>query len=580
MSYEFLRPFSLLLFGTTAFSVTLAIYVTSSRRDTVSKGLAGVLVGAGLWSLADGLRIASPTASEVLFWNQVTYVGAGIIVPATVLFVAAYTDHERWRQPRRFGALVAISVVMILSVFTNRWHDLWRANETVSPGSDLPVLEETLGLVHVGWVVYVLFGIIPLLYVMLANAYRTANSRLFRRQISLIVLGVTAPVVSSALYVTELTPIDLTPVGFTTFGLLVTVAIHRYRVLDLVPIARGTVVENVDAGVLVLDHDDRVVDINPQAANIIGETRDAIIGGQAIALFEEYEAIQNAIRTFDDESTTVSVDVDGEQRHYHTDFSSIHDGDDHLLGRVVIFNDVTAQVDRQEQLVEQTELLEEKNERLDEFASMVSHDLQNPLTVAKLRLEEGMATDDEDALESAGEALDRMDDMIEQLLTLARVESTPRDGEPVHLRETVNRAWGSVARDTAELSVDGTLDEIEGDPDLVLELFENLFQNAVEHGSTSNRTQSDDAIEHNDETVTVTVGQLDSADGFFVADDGTGIPEAERDRIFDHGYTTDDGSTGFGLSIVDDIADAHDWEITVTGSDAGGARFEIRTESL
>jgi hypothetical protein len=84
MSYEFLHPFSLLLFATTVFSVTLAIYVTSSRRDTVSKGLAGILVGARLWALADGLRIASPTVSAVLFWNKVTYVGAGIIVPSTV----------------------------------------------------------------------------------------------------------------------------------------------------------------------------------------------------------------------------------------------------------------------------------------------------------------------------------------------------------------------------------------------------------------------------------------------------------------------------------------------------------------
>jgi len=99
----------------------------------------------------------------------------------------------------------------------------------------------------------------------------------------------------------------------------------------------------------------------------------------------------------------------------------------------------------------------------------------------------------------------------------------------------------------------------------VLELFENLFRNA---------------IEHNDGTVTLTVGQLDSTDGdgFFVADDGSGIPADQRDRIFDHGYTMDDESTGFGLSIVADIVDAHDWDITVAESEGGGARFEIRTE--
>lgn len=563
MAYEFLRPFSLLLFGTAAFSFTLAIYVRSVRRGPVSKGLAGVLGSAGLWALADGLRIAAPTVSEVLFWNKVTYVGAGIIVPAIVLFVAAYTDHERWLQPLRFGAVVAISSVMVLAVFTNHWHGLWRADETVTPGGELPVLVETLGVAHVGWVVYVLFGIIPLLYVLLVNAYRSANSRLFRRQISLILLGVTAPVVGSALYVAGLTPIDLTPVGFAVFGLIVTLAIYRYRVLDIVPIARDTVIENVDAGVLVLDHDDRIVDVNPQATTILGEDRDAIIGRDAVEFVEGFDRVRDVMQTLEDGDTTMSVDVNGEQRHYHADFSSVRDAYGHALGRVVIFNDVTEQVDRQEQLVEQTELLERKNERLDEFASMVSHDLQNPLTVAKLRLEEGMATDNEDALESAGDALDRMDNMIEQLLTLARVESNPKAGEPVQLSETINRAWGSVAHDGPEFTIDGTLDEIEGDPDLLLELFENLFQNSVEH---------------NDETVTVTVGELDSADGFFFADNGSGIPADQREQIFDHGYTTDDESTGFGLSIVDDIVDAHDWEITVAESETGGTRFEIRTQ--
>jgi signal transduction histidine kinase len=93
------------------------------------------------------------------------------------------------------------------------------------------------------------------------------------------------------------------------------------------------------------------------------------------------------------------------------------------------------------------------------------------------------------------------------------------------------------------------------------QLFENLFRNALEHGET---------------VETVAVGALGDGPGFYVADDGVGIPESERDEVFESGYTTNEDGTGFGLAIVTDIADAHGWDVTVTESESGGARFEVR----
>jgi nitrogen fixation/metabolism regulation signal transduction histidine kinase len=98
---------------------------------------------------------------------------------------------------------------------------------------------------------------------------------------------------------------------------------------------------------------------------------------------------------------------------------------------------------------------------------------------------------------------------------------------------------------------------------------------AVEHGSTSSRPEADDAVEHGSEGVTVTVGDLGERQGFFVADDGPGVPEDHRDSVFDAGYSTDDDGTGLGLSIVRTIAEAHGWETDVTESESGGARFEF-----
>jgi PAS domain S-box-containing protein len=220
--------------------------------------------------------------------------------------------------------------------------------------------------------------------------------------------------------------------------------------------------------------------------------------------------------------------------------------------------------------------LEEQNDRLERFASMVSHDLRNPLDVAMTRVELLGDETDSEHLDSVAQAHDRMEELIEDILLLARQDSTVEDPPTVALDAVATRAWEGVETGDASLSV-STTDSLPADESLLTEAFENLYRNAVEHGTTSAPSQTQaDAMEHGTDDggadLTVTVGTLD--DGFYVADDGDGIPLAERDRIFEEGVSNA-GGNGLGLSIVSKIVDAHGWQITATDSDAGGARFEI-----
>ena len=238
----------------------------------------------------------------------------------------------------------------------------------------------------------------------------------------------------------------------------------------------------------------------------------------------------------------------------------------------------------------------ERERRLERFASIVSHDLRNPLNVAQGRVELAAEECASEHLERAAEAHERMDGLIDSLLGLAREGELATAPEPVALESVVERAWATVATDDATLraTVDGT---VAADRSRLTQLLENLFRNAVEHSSTDNRKPqaSGDAVEHSStgneghgrsgnraspgdaaepdgSGVTVTVGEL--PDGFYVADDGPGIPERERGAVFETGYTTGDG-TGFGLAIVEQVAEAHGWTVDVTESEGGGARFEF-----
>ena len=218
--------------------------------------------------------------------------------------------------------------------------------------------------------------------------------------------------------------------------------------------------------------------------------------------------------------------------------------------------------------------IEEKNDRLEEFASVVSHDLRNPLNVVLGAVETMERTGEMDQLDSARRAGERMEALIEDLLALAREERALEDRSPVALSDVATAAWGTVETSGATLSVD-TDHTVSADEARLRQLFENLFRNAVEHGSTSPDSGTrQDAVEHGgDDGVTVTVGDTD--DGFYVTDDGPGIPEDERERVFETGFSTSQTGSGLGLDIVARIADVHGWRVSVVDSDEGGTRFEF-----
>ncbi|MFB6218169.1 MAG: sensor histidine kinase, partial [Halobacteriaceae archaeon] len=197
--------------------------------------------------------------------------------------------------------------------------------------------------------------------------------------------------------------------------------------------------------------------------------------------------------------------------------------------------------------------------RLETFASVLSHDLRNPLNVVTGNL--ALAEHDDEHVDRAAAAADRMEVLVDDVLTLVKQGQTIGETEQVSLAAVAERAWANVETPAADLDLDReALGTVEADPDRLQEACANLFRNAVEHGGAD---------------VRVEVGALDGDEGFYVADDGPGIPEAARETVFEHGYTTDDG-TGLGLAIVESVVGAHGWTVSARESERGGARFDIR----
>ena len=314
-------------------------------------------------------------------------------------------------------------------------------------------------------------------------------------------------------------------------------------------------VENSPDAIAHVAESGEILAANPALAAEFDTDSESLVGTKIDDVFEgevgenRLSAGRKAIETGD--ATPTEDSYDG--RFFHNIFVPVETRRAHDSFQL-ISRDITERREREAKL-------ERQNERLESFASVVSHDLRNPLNVAQSSLELLSDGHDNDHVERIDRSLTRMNDIIDDVLTLARQGDTVDAPSPVDLETMTADAWSYVETGDATLTVSDE-GRIEADASRLKELLTNLFRNAVEHGNASE----------------ITVGFIDADGpecGFYVADDGSGIPADQRSEVFETGFSTARQGTGLGLAIAREIATAHGWRISVTESGDGGARFDV-----
>ena len=313
-------------------------------------------------------------------------------------------------------------------------------------------------------------------------------------------------------------------------------------------------IEHVGVGVASYDDEGRIQYANEQYAALLGTTRSELLGSYVWDLNPEFDPdrFEGYWDSYDPGETRVHETVHerfdtGERIPTETTTTCVQiDDTPYHIGTITDITDAKAHEQQ----------LQREIDRLDKFAGIVSHDLRNPLNVAQGHLGLIESECDSDHIRPVRDALVRMNEIITDTLTLARQGRVVDETEPVSLRRIAEKSWQNAETGGANLDVvdDPT---IRADPQRLRSILENLFRNVAEHAGD----------------VAVRVGSVDR--GFYVEDDGPGIPEADRDGVFEAGHSTADESSGFGLTIVQEIAAAHGWEVRITDSASGGARFEF-----
>ncbi|WP_252699049.1 histidine kinase N-terminal 7TM domain-containing protein [Natronosalvus vescus] len=657
-------------------SVAVALYGrwgTHQRDDRLATLLAAMMGVTAFWAM--GSLIAHVTVHETATlagWGMSNI--ATILLPiAWVTFALQYAGYGSHLTPRTVGVLLVVPVVSFVGRITNPFHGWFYTSVTVADSGTY--IEYTTGSLYALHVSY--SYLLVLLGIVVVGHFGYTARRLYRRQALTIVSAVLVPFLVNVGYVstTGAGQLNWTPVAFTVTGLAITGAVFRYQLLDIVPIARESVVETMRDGVVVLDDHDRLVDVNAAAESMLEPPGESLLGASAEAVTIGTKPITEVLETTEAVAiehgngtqyvtvrTTPLVGTDGgtlvlfqdvtdsrrTERRYRTlienasdvvtvlgangtiryqspsvsrvlgyepaamvetnAFEYVHPADRETLvpyfeenvkmtdeprrvefrmqhvdghwrtleatgrnmledpvvdGVVVNSRDVTERRRREHEL-------ERTNDRLDEFASVVSHDLRNPLNVAEGYLDILDSRVDDDAIGVIQEQHTRMTQIIDDALTMAREGATVETTEQLSLEAVARDAWRSVDTEGATLTVLGDR-PLEADRDRLLRVFENWYRNSIEHGADPDRP---------DDGVSIAVGPTD--EGFFVVDDGSGIPPTEREAVFDSGYSTNADGTGFGLSIVDQIVTAHGWTVTLEESPIesyDGAYFEVTVES-
>jgi len=542
----------ILYIATHILSATLAAffgYWALFRTEMRSRRWFGVLVvGLSLWSFMSAVELLLSGRTSQLLIKRLS-LAVGVTIPLVwVVFTADYTQRPIRTNPF-VRALGGVSVLVLLTIFTNPVFGFYApltVQQTPFPHTGIGV-----GPGRVLATAYVLVSLAVGTYYM-TRLFRRARSPVSRPTATLagaVLLG-SVPFLGTVLGFAPVETYSHTSFGVSIFLLGVGYVVFRYGFYDLSPIARDVVLDETEDAMFVLDDESRLVDYNTAATWIVPELTADSVGQQFQELRPELAELADELGNRREREVELVLD---DETHYFSARTSDITRRQERIGTVVFLRDITERHKRERQL-------ERQNERLDQFASIVSHDLRNPLNVARGRAE--LIESDGENIELVQNALERMETMIDDMLQLARAGRDIDETAQHALADLVVEAWAHV--ETADGELDARVEDatVEADATRLIQVFENLFRNA---------------LDHNESPLTVRVGLLDTAAGFYVADDGRGIPPEERGNIFDHGYTTSDEGNGLGLALVRDIVEAHGWTITATESEEGGARFEIHT---
>ena len=537
------------------------------------------------WTLAYILWLMGVDLTAKLIWAKVEYVGIVSVPVAWLAFAVQYTGRQKWLTYRRLILLAVIPVVTLLLTWTNEFHGLVWAQYNLRPEGSMMLWERTYGAwfwVHAAYSYTLLLAGASLLIRAAFSSYH-----LYRRQAIVILIAVLVPTVGNAVYVFQVgsvTLIDFTPLAFAVSGFVIALGILRYKLMDIVPVARDVVIEGMNDGLMVLDAYGRVVDMNPAAQLIIGQVPSEVMGRPLAELLPNWPELAELRQTKDVVRLEIVLSRDGRDLHCDVRISPLYDRRGSVTGETVVLRDITDRKDMERQLEKvyqrerdlRQDLETEIKNRL-EFTRALVHELRTPITpimvcsevlTTELREEPGLSLS-----KSIHRGVIHLDERIGELLDVARgevgmLQLVPEQGDISKLLSEIVEDMETMASSqekTLVSDLQSSLPPVWFDSARVRQVVMNLLDNAFKFTPEGGK-------------ITLSANEEPAALLVEVRDTGRGLSDEDKQKLFKPyqrlgGFRTHASGLGLGLALSKMLVELHGGEMRVESQEGKGSTF-------
>jgi len=340
MTWQYL--YIVVMLTTVAIGAMLVFYTWRHRENKGATVFAWLMLVMFGWSLSLLFLMLSNEASTALIWSNIRLVFAACTPVIWLAFVLQYTDRQKWLTPPLVGIYSIIPLITILMASTNGMNGLLIKEIVFVKDGLLMTLSATFGLWLIVFLTYsYLLVLLGIMFLILAGI-RSFN--IYRSQSIILISGAMIALLGTIPVAFRITDLQYASIGFTITGILLCWALFRYRLFDMVPIARDALIERMTDGMMVLDMHDRVVDLNPAAQNILGISAQDAIGKSASTVLDHWPELLDRLRDMIEIRHDVTINERITQRHYDVRISPLTAWRGYLTGRMIVLHDVTEQV--------------------------------------------------------------------------------------------------------------------------------------------------------------------------------------------------------------------------------------------
>ena len=553
-------------------------FVLFQRNHTVIKWFAVLILLTGVWATTYAFALAGRSLSEALFWSNLRYIGIAFIPVIWIIFCIKFINKDEWLNKRNVFLILIIPTITLTLVWTNDLHHFYYEHVELNTFQNINLLSISRGPWYYVHTVYFYF-LLGAGLAMLFSKYQKADI-VFKKQVRLILVGVSIPWIANILNLIGFRIIefvDITPYAFIATSSVISYGLINYKLFDVVPFARGKVLQGIREGMMVLDKETHVVDLNKTMSEILRPLSNKIIGLKLHEVLLKEYSLHHIINRKKDTKIEIKIKQNNKNRYYEIAVTPLYDNEKNFIGTLLLFWEITDRKEASKKLKTQANELEQLNQLKTRIFSIIAHDLRSPLASLQGLLtiaESGAISESEfkDILPSITKNVSNTSTLLENLLywSKSQLEGEVINTTDFNLKEVVQsqvQLLDKRARDKEIHVIDQTSEKtyVNADQEMISLVIRNLIGNAIKFCKSNSQI-----------IVTEEPGPIETI--VCISDTGIGMEKDTLDKLFELNVISQQGTqqekgTGLGLKLCKDFIEKNQGKIWAESSPGKGSKF-------